>query len=178
MSALYNKLLPIVTTTKVVCEQMEFIIQQLPKSKFTKPIPILSDASIGQHFRHIIEFYLELLKGIPTGSVNYENRQRDLLIETLPGHAISQLQEITSSIDSLNFSTEIFLSVRFSANEEEQDSNLKTSVARELLYTIDHAIHHLAIINIALQSEFPYIEVPNNLGVAPSTIRYREECAR
>ena len=169
---------PLVASNVQICSQMQNIIEQFELDTYSKQIKILSNATIGQHFRHIIEFYIELLNGSSTGTINYENRQRDLLIETLPGYAVQKLTELISLFTRIDLSSDISLSARFSANESEQNSLLKTSVARELMYAFDHAIHHLAIINIALQTEFPYIEIPNNLGVAPSTIRYRKECAR
>ena len=168
---------PLIESNILICSQIQSIIKQCDSKVYTQQIKILSNATIGQHFRHIIEFYIELLNGSSTGTVNYENRQRDLLIETLPEYAVQKLSELISLFTRIDLNSDISLSARFSANEEEQNSLLKTSVAREFMYAFDHAIHHLAIINIALQTEFPYIEIPENLGVAPSTIRYREECA-
>jgi uncharacterized damage-inducible protein DinB len=172
------KFQPLFESSIHLCNQMQSIINQCDSAVYTKQITILSNATIGQHFRHIIEFYLELLNGIPLESINYENRQRDTLIETLPKYAVTKLQYITTTFNSLDLNTDLSLIARFSASKTEQSSTIKTSLARELMYAFDHAIHHLAIINIALQTEFPYIEIPNNLGVAPSTIRYREECVR
>jgi len=168
---------PLIESNILICSQIQSIIKQCDSKVYTQQIKILSNATIGQHFRHIIEFYIELLNGSSTGTVNYENRQRDLLIETLPEYAVQKLSELISLFTRIDLNSDISLSARFSANEAEQNSLLKTSVAREFMYAFDHAIHHLAIINIALQTEFPYIEIPNNLGVAPSTIRYRKECA-
>ena len=169
---------PLIESNIQICTQMQSIIKQCDSKVYTQQVKLLTNATIGQHFRHIIEFYLELQKGISMNSVNYENRQRDLLIETIPNYAMGKLSDISNFINLLDLSTEISLSARFSPKENEHNAVIKTSVARELMYAFDHTIHHLAIINIALQTEFPYIEIPNNLGVAPSTIRYRESCAR
>jgi len=49
---------------------------------------------------------------------------------------------------------------------------------RELAYCMDHATHHLAIIKIALIDGGHDIINKSSLGVAPSTIRYREACVQ
>ena len=52
---------------------------------------------------------------------------------------------------------------------EETISN--SSVMREVVYTLDHTVHHLAIIKIAIQVELNHIELDQNMGIAPSTLR-------
>ena len=167
----------LLASTLTLFEQMETVINQCHQDSFTQPIDLLSKATIGQHFRHIIEFYQELLNGIPSGIVNYENRKRQILIESSPQYALTEIQGVINQIKALDFTSSLFLHARFSPNPNEESTVMLTSVSRELMYAFDHCIHHLAIINIGLQMEFPYIEIPENLGVAPSTIRYREECA-
>ena len=163
--------------TITLFQQMEVVLKQCHQESFTQPISILSHASIGQHFRHIIEFYQELFNGIQDGVVNYENRQRQILIESSPNFALSQMEDLVHQVHTLDFTSSLFLHARFTPNENEKPTTMLTSVSRELMYAFDHSIHHLAIIGIGIQSEFSYIEIPKNLGVAPSTIRYREECA-
>tara|TARA_R110002050_G_scaffold300786_1_gene472677 strand:- start:15903 stop:16436 length:534 start_codon:yes stop_codon:yes gene_type:complete len=168
---------PLIEANQQICIQTIEIITQCKSVDYQKKIRLLAHATIGQHFRHIIEFYTEFLKGSAAQGINYENRQRDLLIETLPEYAIAQLTEISKAIQKLDLEEIVTLNARFSADLDEKKSHIQSTIGRELMYTLDHAIHHLAIINIALTLEFSYIEIPKNLGVAPSTIRYKEECA-
>ena len=54
---------------------------------------------------------------------------------------------------------------------------IETNYNRELLYNLEHCIHHQALIKVALlQSES--ITVDANFGVARSTIEYRNQCAQ
>jgi hypothetical protein len=54
-----------------------------------------------------------------------------------------------------------------------------TSYNRELVYNLEHAIHHMAIMKIAVDNAFPQVQMPENFGVAYSTIRYQQQqCAQ
>ena len=53
----------------------------LPDEIYAKPLNILTGSSIGQHIRHIIEFYHCLLSQANKSVVNYDLRKRNSLIE-------------------------------------------------------------------------------------------------
>ena len=59
---------------------------------------LLNGPSIGQNLRHSTEFYLCLFQGIPTQMVNYDERKRDLLIETDRKHAIKTLSDLSDQL--------------------------------------------------------------------------------
>ena len=60
------------------------------------------------------------------------------------------------------------------AETEEASVRINSSVERELAYNIEHAIHHMAIIKIAVNTVFPRVQLPQNFGVAYSTVRYQK----
>jgi hypothetical protein len=43
-----------------------------------------------------------------------------------------------------------------------------------LVYNIEHAVHHMAIMKIGIREVADYINLPDNFGIAVSTLRYRE----
>ena len=49
-----------------------------------------------------------------------------------------------------------------------------SNVQRELVYLIEHAIHHFALLRIGIQENFPEISLASDFGVAYSTVKYRE----
>ncbi|MDX1476670.1 MAG: hypothetical protein R3301_03155 [Saprospiraceae bacterium] len=51
---------------------------------------------------------------------------------------------------------------------------MDSSLERELIYNIEHTIHHLAIIKIGLAIIAPDIPLPAHFGVAPSTVKYKQ----
>lgn len=146
---------------------------------YQAPLDILSGSTIGQHSRHIIEFYnclLEQSSGTPDPVISYARRRRDHLIESQPDHAIRYVEEICEKLNALDIS----MNCRLDSTEHGQDDLLiQSTIGRELIYNIEHTIHHLAIVKIALKSVLPSLELPEHFGVAPSTIRHRQEaCAQ
>ena len=78
--------------------QLRSIIHQLSDAEFTEKLELLNGSSIGQHVRHILEFYICLSKGINTGEVNYDKRVRNLNIENNPFYAIRLLDELSMMV--------------------------------------------------------------------------------
>jgi uncharacterized damage-inducible protein DinB len=155
-----------------VIDQLILILNQIKPEDYKRNIPGLN-ASIGQHFRHVTEFYICLFEGTESGSLNYDNRNHDQKIETDIEFTLSLLCEIGDKIRQSDSNPDLELVVNYHY-ELELNNILKTNYARELAYNIEHAIHHMAIIKSALHL-FPYIIVPENFGIASSTIRYRNQ---
>jgi hypothetical protein len=61
---------------------------------------------------------------------------------------------------------------------DEEEILVNTSIERELIYNIEHAIHHMAIIQIAVKHYFKYIDLNKNFGIAYATIKHHEKCAQ
>jgi hypothetical protein len=54
---------------------------------------------------------------------------------------------------------------------------IDTNATRELVYNIEHAVHHMAIIKIGVREIATYIDLPTDFGIAASTIRYKEHAS-
>jgi hypothetical protein len=111
-----------------------------------------------------------LFQGIPAQTVNYDERKRDLLIETDRKHPIKTLSDLS---DQLNQTPSSFALQLFSNETEAKEKPFITSVDRELLYCLDHAIYHQALIKIGLKELQIADLVGDHFGVAYSTLRYR-----
>jgi hypothetical protein len=58
-----------------------------------------------------------------------------------------------------------------------EEIRIESNYFRELLYNLEHCIHHQALIKVAiLQCET--VTIDPNFGVARSTIEYRNQCAQ
>jgi len=57
-------------------------------------------------------------------------------------------------------------------NSGEEAEFIPSGAYRELAYNIEHVIHHMAIIKIALRQHFEEVTIPENFGIAPSTAKY------
>jgi hypothetical protein len=153
------------------------LLLQLDDAKYVQPIQLLSGNTIGMHVRHIIEFYQCLLFNYDTAFVNYDARKRDYTIETNVEHSIVMLDKIVSLCLQLNADKPMILKIQLSDDNEAVEAN--TTYFREIIYNIEHTIHHLAILKIAIISTFPKVQLHKNFGVAASTIQYQQSvCAQ
>ncbi len=166
------------TTAKENLFQLKEIVTVLGIEYFNKESEILSGATIGQHIRHILEFYLLLVSGSFTGTINYDKRERDLRIESDPSFASKVIDRLLSGIDTLDESQSVKFEADYSRNGSSQN-RIISSVGRELAYCIEHSIHHQAIIKAGLIDLHLGDLVNEQFGVAYSTIRYRNDsCAQ
>jgi len=154
--------------------QLTETLHQLSGEEYSQPSKILFNASIGQHVRHIIELFLCLEKGYETGVVNYEKRKRDYQIETSKDFAIQLLKDIYHRLDRPN------ADLVMEAEEYENSTGvvaIPSNYYREIAYNFEHTIHHMALIRVGI-NEVSMIELPQDFGVAFSTIKYRQQCAQ
>jgi len=147
------------------------LLHQLTNEELTLPFPELGDATIGEHMRHIIELLGSLLENYNTGCVNYDKRKRDNILQTDKLEAIKILEKYRFEIDKPNKT--LYLVNNCFSNTE----TLETNYFRELLYNLEHSIHHQALIKVAL-FRLPHIKIADSFGIAPSTLEYRKQCAQ
>jgi hypothetical protein len=154
--------------------QLTASANQLTQEQYVKPCKTLFNASIGQHVRHIIELFQSLLSGYEEGIVNYEHRKRDVKIETDKDFALQLLKSIYENVDKPNKG----LTLTACYDEHSSDTmNVITNYHREVIYNLEHAIHHMALIRIGV-SEVSDIKLSENFGVAVSTIKHQKACAQ
>ena len=73
--------------------QLMRLLKAISESDYTRKNEILSGATISQHIRHILEFYLLLIAGSFTNTINYDKRERDGAIENHPSNAIKKIEK-------------------------------------------------------------------------------------
>lgn len=154
--------------------QLKELLQVMKKEDFNRKTEILSGSSIGQHIRHILEFYLLLVSGSFSGTISYDKRQRDKRMEESTEFAIETIHRLLPGIDTLEEQFMLKFEGDFTTDGT-ADNFIQSSVGRELAYCIEHSIHHQAIIKAGLIELGLKSLVDDNFGVAYSTIRYREQ---
>ena len=154
--------------------QLAGTLDQLTQQEYVQPCSTLFNNTIGQHVRHIIELFQCLETGYDAGMVNYEKRRRDLLIETDKEFAARLLQEIFSNLSRTN--KELILEAIYDEHATEPIT-ISTNYYREIAYNLEHTIHHMALIRVGV-NEVSTIELPEDFGVASSTVKYRKQCAQ
>lgn len=163
----------IFNTVKETATTLTNALDQLSDLQYSTPCTALSGSSISQHVRHVIEFFQCLLSGYKTGEINYDKRRRDQIIEADKEFAKQCLSAIINNIDQMDKA--MVLLANFGT--EAKPWLIPTTYYREIVYNIEHAIHHMAIIRIGI-TEISKITLPHEFGVASSTLKYQAECAR
>ncbi|MEO5681486.1 MAG: hypothetical protein ABIQ88_02530 [Chitinophagaceae bacterium] len=161
-------------TIQNVFVQLTASLELLNDSQYVYASKILSNATIGQHVRHIIEMFICLEDGYTAGIVNYENRKRDITIETQRAVAGALLKSICNGLNKENKC----LVLKGAYNEDSDELiDFDTNYYREIAYNLEHTIHHMALIKVGIR-EVSDIEIPAGFGVASSTIKFRSSCAQ
>lgn len=169
---------PVIQASQALLIDLKQVLTHLPASQYAGAQDVLSGASVGQHVRHLLEFYQCLLDQCGRQEVNYSLRVRDLNLEQSSQVATRTCEELICRLKEIHSDEPLTLhmdDLDFSA----EPVAVPSSLARELIYCVEHAIHHMAIIKIGIMQQDPRFSLPEGFGVAPSTIRYRaSQCAQ
>lgn len=145
-------------------DQLQLLLKTINLEQYCHKSKYLANATIGGHTRHIIEMLQCAIKGYEAERIDYINRERNLLIEA----DIELAQYLTEALKiQANLNDKIMQVVN------DDGSTCYSSFNRELVYNVEHIIHHLALIKVSL-IELNIISLNENLGVAYSTIQYKQ----
>lgn len=163
---------------KVECKQnlkqISGLLDSLSPQQYNYKSKFLSGATIGQHIRHILEFYICIKDAVDfkLTEINYDKRKRDNSIEKDPKSALVAVDNLIQFIEGENFSGNASLVTNFSLIDD-CDCIIPSSFLRELVYCLEHSIHHQALIKISLIDQGLVHLVDSDFGVAPSTTKSR-----
>ena len=149
--------------------ELQLLLQKLQNSDYIKPLSVFHGSTIGQHYRHLVEFYNCALQA-PIQSVNYDCRERNLQLENDAQYCENQINDLISRISLIEFTNYEVIVVS-------ELGDFKSSFQRELVYVLEHSIHHQALIKIGLIELKLEELISTDFGVAPSTTKYRNQCA-
>jgi hypothetical protein len=155
-----------------ILTQLTHAITQVSDKDFITRSETLN-ATIGQHLRHTLEFFICLEKGYQQGVVNYDLREHSKTIESDRNLALTTLHEIQHFIASHPVDKILLLEVGYLPTSNNTVA-IQTNYFRELTYNIEHAVHHMALMKIGIREAAPYVTLPDEFGIAISTLRYRE----
>jgi 6-pyruvoyl-tetrahydropterin synthase len=150
---------------------LQKVISQLSETDFCMPIDNLSGASIGEHSRHIIELFQSVIHSYSHGVLNYDNRERNKMIQTNKEFANFVIDTLLKNIEKPNKSITLEHKIAGETNL------IQTNYFREMLYNLEHCIHHQALIKVAL-FQLQYVKLNDDFGVAPSTLEFRKQCVQ
>ena len=126
--------------------------------------------AIGPHMRHCVDHFVCLLRGVESGTVDYDARDRGEHLERDPRQLLERLDWIDERLRSLDAEAPR-LEVRQEAEADGAPVTVESNLERELVFLSGHTIHHIAI--MGLVAEAAGVSIPQGLDVAFSTASAR-----
>jgi len=161
-----------------VLRQGEMLLRALDDTTYTTRVPGAFNASIGGHYRHCLDHFQSLLDGLDADEVNYDQRKRDPRIESEREFAIAETQRIFNECDWIPaewLHRTIFVRSKVSYGDSAAPA-MPSTLGREIMYAVAHAIHHYALIGV--MCGMLGVPIPEGFGVAPSTLKHQADLAK
>jgi len=155
-----------------ILSQGATMLEWISDEDYARDVPV-AGASIGGHYRHVLE-HIEPLVCSVSAVIDYDARRRDPWIEKNREGAVQRTLELSEACgglqeEALDLPVRVRHKVDYgSMREPSADSTLR----REFLFGISHAVHHFAM--IAIMARIMEIPVPEGFGLAPATAKHRK----
>jgi hypothetical protein len=166
---------PLQEAVAEVLRQGELLLNALSDEEYTRRLLAVFGSTLGEHYRHCLDHFQSLLQGLDADEINYDHRERNPRIESDRNFALGETQRILRGFASIATPfLDCPINVRSKVNYElDVAPSIGSTVGRELMYAVAHAIHHYAL--IVVMCGMLGVAVPAGFGVAPSTLKYRAE---
>ncbi len=105
------------------------------------------------------------------GEINYDLRKRNAELETDPESALDCLMQIELWVLQTSAHTPLILHFSYDA-QGNAGGQVTTNIGRELVYNIEHTVHHMALLKIGIRVINQNFIFPENFGIATSTVRH------
>lgn len=153
------------------------LLVKLDNDSYAKVAGSPFSASIGQHYRHVVEHFQSVTWGYGSGEINYDARARNPRIENEMSYASVVTCDVLRALNRMNRETlngrcTVVASFGYGSAGP---CRLESSVGREVADCTSHAIHHYATIRL-ICSDLRII-VPEEFGYAPATLKHLSSLA-
>jgi len=158
--------------------QGETLLTEISDESYTRKVAIAFNASIGGHYRHCLDHFRSLIDSAMQGDLNYDHRERGTLVETDRFAALNQTRELRenwSQIEENHLKRPLDVTYKTSYVAGGSQTTSST-VGREIMYVVAHAVHHYALIGI--MAALMDVKLSPGFGVAPSTLKHQEQTAK
>jgi hypothetical protein len=160
-----------------VLSQGETLLEEVANESYSRKLSAVFHASIGGHYRHCLDHFRSLLDAAVAGDLNYDHRERGTLIESDRFAALNATRGLREGYQRLSVNClERRLNVTCKTSYASSSSQVSQStVGREIMYVVAHAVHHFALIGI--MGGLMGLNMPAGFGVAPSTVKHQADLA-
>jgi uncharacterized damage-inducible protein DinB len=153
-------------------EQLRDVLTLMPVEVYRARPAARVSGSVGAHVRHTLDHVSSLLVALEGGELQYDHRARGTLLEVEPSTAVSEIERLLFRLDLISAgSAERAVTFPTLITPERPATLVRSTLARELAFVIQHTIHHCAL--IALLLEWQGVRTPYGFGLAASTQRAR-----
>jgi len=164
---------PVAKAAEGVLQQGLTLLAQLDEVTYGKFIGSPRRASLGQHYRHVLDHFLCLITGVEVLEIDYDRRARDPRLEKSLEFARATTERLMREFRA--YDDEVMerpCRVRYSVGYGDSEPiSLPSVISREMAFCVGHAVHHYAIIRL-LCAELG-ANLGHEFGIAPSTLKYR-----
>jgi hypothetical protein len=159
---------------KDVLQQGGIFLDRIGDETYSRRLEGEFAASLGAHYRHVLDHFLCLAEGIRTGQVNYDERRRNPQLESSVKCARLVTEALIDEFGSLSHELlQRECTVRYSVvYGESKGEAVSSNLAREVMFCVGHAIHHYAILRLLCAAAG--VKLPYEFGIAPSTLKHLE----
>ena len=161
---------PVIAANLHCLEQAIELLGQLPEEAFVRTEERHA-RTVGPHLRHVLDHYSAFFAGLAGFRVDYDAREREPGLESDRALAIARLREILGELVLVEEELlELPVQIRLECGGTESEQWSHSTVRRELQFLLSHTVHHFALIAMVLERF--QIVVPDDFGVAPSTLKF------
>ena len=159
--------------------QLFDVIEALTDDQYARAPVGVVESSIGGHVRHNLDHIEALLRGLPTGELSYDHRDRGTAVERDRVAALDKILRLERELLAFPWA-DVPATVTLAAlvAPDLPPVVAATSAERELAFVVSHTIHHNALIRVMVK--LIGAAVAADFGYAPSTIadQRRRLCVR
>lgn len=152
--------------------QLFDLIESLTAEEYTrKPVGVV-ESSIGGHVRHNLDHVAALLRGLRSGELCYDHRDRGTDVEHDRLAALAAILRLEKELADFPWG-EVRHLILLSAlvAPDLPPVRVVTSPERELAFVVSHTIHHNALIRVMVK--LLGADVAADFGYAPSTLVHK-----
>lgn len=164
---------PVAAAAVAMMDRCEAFVLSVPADRYAVESKTLRGGTIGKHVRHTLDHFRAALEVVSVvgGVIDYDHRERDVPMETEPREAVRAIRSIRARLMELDAGVlEAPVRVRVMVSGDGTETELGSTLGRELAFVAHHAVHHHAMLG-AIAAELGVV-LDSEFGKAPSTVSH------
>jgi len=150
--------------------ELSTVIERTSDLDYVAKPPGGVSGSIGAHVRHCLDHVHAVLDRMPDGTMSYDHRRRHPMLEECRHVAVTALEAAVERLEQVTTrAQDAPVVLETQVDREGGRVQVVSSMARELVFVLQHTIHHQALVALLLAGRG--VPVPLTFGYAPSTPR-------